>query len=212
MTIGQKIFYLLSQKNMTQKEFSDRTGISTTTISDWKKKNTNPGSEKIMSICAALDVTPEYLLSGVTEDSDRGHDIEYLVLPRGTEERELIEIFNDIEWFERSRLLEYARKLAKHSSESEKYRRAHTDSSMVKIAEFCDIEMYIDSEFKGEPSLEINYLDDDIQGSIDLKKGTIEGDFSKYIIPVIREWYSDHKARLIQMWDNHTPELIEAWD
>ncbi|MBR5375716.1 MAG: helix-turn-helix transcriptional regulator, partial [Lachnospiraceae bacterium] len=47
VTIGQKIFYLLSQKNMTQKEFSDRTGISTTTISDWKKKNTNPGSEKI---------------------------------------------------------------------------------------------------------------------------------------------------------------------
>ncbi|MBE5840939.1 MAG: helix-turn-helix transcriptional regulator [Butyrivibrio sp.] len=41
-------------------------GISATTISDWRKKNTNPGSDKIMAICAALDVTPEYLLSGVT--------------------------------------------------------------------------------------------------------------------------------------------------
>ncbi len=51
---------------------SNRTGISTTTISDWRKKNTNPGSDKIMAICAALEVTPEYLLSGVTEDSDRG--------------------------------------------------------------------------------------------------------------------------------------------
>lgn len=61
MTIGQKIFYLLEERNMTQKEFSLRTGISTTTISDWRKKNTNPGSDKIMAICAALGVTPEYL-------------------------------------------------------------------------------------------------------------------------------------------------------
>lgn len=212
MTIGQKIFFLLEQKNMTQKEFSDRTGISTTTISDWRKKNTNPGSDKIMNICAALDVTPEYLLSGVTEDSDRGHGMDYLVLPKGTEERELIEIFNEIEWFERSRLLEYARKLVDRSSRSASYQGNRSKSSMVKIAEFCDIEMYIDSEFKGKPSLDINYLDDDVQGSIDLKKGTIKGNFSKYVIPVIEEWYLEHKSKLIQMWDSGKPELIEAWD
>ena len=57
---------------MLQKEVSIRTGIATTTISEWRKKNTNPGSDKILLICAALDVTPEYLLSGVTEDSKRG--------------------------------------------------------------------------------------------------------------------------------------------
>ena len=66
MTVGQRIFELLKQKGMTQKEFSERTGIATTTISDWRKKNTNPGSDKILLICAALEVTPEYLLSGVT--------------------------------------------------------------------------------------------------------------------------------------------------
>ena len=71
MTVGQRIFELLKQKGMTQKEFSERTGIATTTISDWRKKNTNPGSDKILLICAALEVTPEYLLSGVSEDSHR---------------------------------------------------------------------------------------------------------------------------------------------
>lgn len=62
---------------MLQKELSIRTGIATTTISEWRKKNTNPGSDKILLICAALDVTPEYLLSGVTEDSKRG-EFEYI--------------------------------------------------------------------------------------------------------------------------------------
>lgn len=54
---------------MLQKELAIRTWIVTTTISEWRKKNTNPGSDKILLICAALDITPEYLLSGVTEDS-----------------------------------------------------------------------------------------------------------------------------------------------
>ena len=48
MTVGQRVFELLKQKGMTQKEFSERTGIATTTISDWRKKNTNPGSDKIL--------------------------------------------------------------------------------------------------------------------------------------------------------------------
>ena len=105
MTIGQRVFHLLEEKNMTQREFSRRTGIATTTISDWRKKNTNPGSEKIMSICAALEVSPEYLLSGVTEDSDRGRSVDYMVIPSGTKERELIEAFNDMEWLDREHLL-----------------------------------------------------------------------------------------------------------
>ena len=87
MTVGQRIFELLDKKGMSQKEFSIRTGIATTTISDWRKKNTNPGSDKILLICAALDVTPEYLLSGVTEDSKRGQTMDYVVIPKDTEDR-----------------------------------------------------------------------------------------------------------------------------
>ena len=84
MTVGQRVFELLKQRGMTQKEFSEKTGIATTTISDWRKKNTNPGSDKILLICAALEVTPEYLLSGVSEDSDRGRSFcpDHRPLPR----------------------------------------------------------------------------------------------------------------------------------
>ena len=211
MTIGQKIFYLLEERHMTQKEFSLRTGISTTTISDWRKKNTNPGSDKIMAICAALEVTPEYLLSGVTEDSDRGRNVDYMVIPKGTEERELIELFNDMDWLEREHLLEYARRAIEKKSESG-YTDRTENKSMVKIAEFCDVEVFMDSAFKGSPSVDINYLDDNIQGSIRLKEGTIKGGFSKYVIPVIEAWYKEHKVLLIDMWNSQKIEMIPAWE
>lgn len=45
-----------------------------------RKKNTNPGSDKILLICAALEVTPEYLLSGVSEDSDRALGVRYKLI------------------------------------------------------------------------------------------------------------------------------------
>lgn len=96
---------------MTQKEFSEKTGIATTTISDWRKKNTNPGYDKILLICAALEVTPEYLLSGVSEDSDRGRAKDYVVIPNNTEERSLIEAFEKMNFEDRKRLLVYAKRI-----------------------------------------------------------------------------------------------------
>lgn len=193
MTIGQRIFFLLEEKKMTQVEFSRKSGIATTTISDWRKKNTNPGSEKIMQICAALDVTPEYLLSGVCEDSKRGKNIDYMVIPKGTDERTLLELFNEMPWLERNHLLEYARKLSckKHDSEllcRKKNNEPDNGKYMKKIAEFCDIEVFMDEQFSGDPCVEINYLDDDVRGHIDLQSGRITGAFSKYVMPVIEAW------------------------
>ena len=37
-TISDKIFELLKEKGMSQKEFAQRTGIAESSISDWKKK------------------------------------------------------------------------------------------------------------------------------------------------------------------------------
>ena len=209
MTVGQRIFYLLEEKKMTQVEFSKRTGIATTTISDWRKKNTNPGSEKIMQICAALEITPEFLLSGVCEDSDRGKAVDYMVIPQGTEERELLELFNEMQWLERARLLEYAKKLSEKKSSAYKSKEK---KAMKKIAEFCDIEIYMDEEFSGRPAVDVNYLDDDVQGSIDLEQGVIKGNFSKYVLPVIEAWLKEHREMLLGMWKEKKIDLIPAWE
>lgn len=63
MTISEKIFALLEQKQLSQKEFSEKTEISQSTISDWKRKRTNPSSDKILKICEVLQVSPYKLLA-----------------------------------------------------------------------------------------------------------------------------------------------------
>ncbi len=50
MTISERIFERLGQLSMSQKEFSEKTGIKESAISEWKKKKTNPSSEKILSL------------------------------------------------------------------------------------------------------------------------------------------------------------------
>ena len=56
-TISGRIFELLKEQNMSQKRFTQETGIAESTISDWKKKKTNPVSDKILIICEVLGVT-----------------------------------------------------------------------------------------------------------------------------------------------------------
>ena len=64
MTISERIIKILKERNMTQVEFAKQVGIATSTISEWKKKKTNPTVEKIMDICNVLQITPEQLLTG----------------------------------------------------------------------------------------------------------------------------------------------------
>ena len=60
-TVSDRIFELLKERKMSQKEFSKKTGIAESTISDWKKKRTNPVSDKILIIrliisCPGLNI------------------------------------------------------------------------------------------------------------------------------------------------------------
>ncbi len=64
MTISERLFKIMDEKKISIPELSRMTGISRYTIFDWHKKNTNPGSDKIMVICEALKLTPEELLIG----------------------------------------------------------------------------------------------------------------------------------------------------
>ena len=64
MTISERILKVLKDRNMTQDEFAKQVGIATSTISEWKKRKTNPTADKIMDICNVLQITPEQLLTG----------------------------------------------------------------------------------------------------------------------------------------------------
>ena len=80
MIISERIFYMMKKKDMTQLELSRRTGIATSNISDWKKKKTNPKADCLLSICDALEITSEQLLTGKGIDPDyTDEDVDYEV-------------------------------------------------------------------------------------------------------------------------------------
>lgn len=84
MIISERIFDRLKRISMTQKEFSEKTGIRQNTISEWKKRKTNPSSDKIMPICEVLKVTPEWLLSGAEPAGGRVSESDYMVLDKNS--------------------------------------------------------------------------------------------------------------------------------
>ena len=116
MTISNRIFERLRQIHMSQKQFSIETGISQSTISEWKSKKTNPTSEKIMQICAVLDVTPEWLLSGTENTGNRGNELPFYIVDRDSEIGEIIHTYNRLEDQQRQRLLGYVMALSQVGS------------------------------------------------------------------------------------------------
>ena len=85
MTISERIFELLDKRGMSPKEFSEKTGIAQSSISDWKRKKTNPVSEKILIICSVLDVTPYELLGGTDGIGSRSNPSEYILVTKDSE-------------------------------------------------------------------------------------------------------------------------------
>ena len=64
MNVYERIFSRLEELHMSQTELSKRTGIPTSTISDWRKKKINPQSDKLVSICKVLNISLVDLLCG----------------------------------------------------------------------------------------------------------------------------------------------------
>ena len=113
MIISERIFKLLEEKNITQKEFGKRTGISNSTISDWKRKKTNPSADKIMNICYALDVTPEQLLTGKGIDDMDNVEVSVDRFHIDKSDKKLLEDYHGMQEGQKKRLRAYMDTLIK---------------------------------------------------------------------------------------------------
>ena len=105
-TVSDRIFELLKERKMTQKEFAQRTGIAESSISDWKRKRTNPVSDKILIICEVLGVSPYELLSGA-EHTGNSRENETYVISKGTDVGMLVESYQKLDPDLQKRLLGY---------------------------------------------------------------------------------------------------------
>ena len=116
MTISERILKVLKDRDMTQVEFAKQVGIATSTISEWKKKKTNPVADKIMNICNVLQITPEQLLTG------KGIEDEEEIVATSPESRftpydiQLIEDFHGLKEEQQKRLVTYMEALKKIES------------------------------------------------------------------------------------------------
>lgn len=80
MTISQRIFMLLKEKRLKQKDLADFTGISTSAISAWNKNNVNPAAENLSTIADFLGVSLNFLITGHEEQLDVPEDINKLIV------------------------------------------------------------------------------------------------------------------------------------
>lgn len=107
MLISERIFKILEEKKMTQTEFSKRTGIPCSTISEWKSKKTNPSTDKIIDICAALEVTTDQLLSGRGLDEGEGLEASQKKSVITPIDWQIIDAYHGMQEEQKKRLLKY---------------------------------------------------------------------------------------------------------
>ncbi len=113
MLISERIYKYMEERGMSQIEFANKTGISQSTISDWRRKGTNPSADKILLICDVLGVSPYELLAGTDNNKYKEyHQPDYMVVDKQSREYELIELYQKLDVAAQRRLEGYIRALS----------------------------------------------------------------------------------------------------
>lgn len=98
----------MEEKGISQLEFAKKTGISQSTVSDWKHKKTNPSADKIMIICEVLGISPYELLQGTDNQKLKEYQQpNYIMIDRDSKEYRLIEVYQNLNVSAQKRLEGY---------------------------------------------------------------------------------------------------------
>ena len=148
MKIYEKIFDRLDELHMSQMELSRRTGIATSTISDWRKKKINPQADKIVSICRALDMSLVDLLCD-EETVEPAAQIDCL-----TNENYMIELFRQSDAESKRRIISYIELLevCKQINNACQSRKRQRNVSIIQDIDGNNIVVINDIRFKGKRS------------------------------------------------------------
>lgn len=112
MLISERIYRYLADKGLSQVEFAARTGIAQSTISDWKRKGTNPSADKIMIICEVLDISPYELLAGAENKKHKEYrETECVLIDKRSREYQLIKAYQELDWIAQKHMEGYVKAL-----------------------------------------------------------------------------------------------------
>lgn len=150
MNIYEKIFSRLEELHMSQIELSRRTGIATSTISDWRKKKINPQADKLVSICKALDMS---LVDLLCDEKVVEQTIETDFVSDG---QHIIELFKDPDLETKRRLLRYFEliEICREINQENESKNIKRNVSVIQDADGNNIVMINDIAFKGKRSVE----------------------------------------------------------
>ncbi|MGN0318000.1 MAG: helix-turn-helix domain-containing protein [Lachnospira sp.] len=149
MNIYEKIFVRLEELHMSQIELSRRTGIATSTISDWRKKKINPQADKLVSICKALDISLVELLCDV-EDNTVSESVDFIL-----DETDFIELLKKCDQNIKKRVVKYFEliQICDDINSNNRESKLSRNVSVIQDIDGNNIVVINDIRFKGKRSV-----------------------------------------------------------
>lgn len=99
MFIINNLLSLLEKKGLKQADLCEAIGISSSTMTNWKNRGTDPPAKYIIPICEFLDITPYLLLTNKENSSMNKLDVD---------ENELIHIYKELSDISKAKVKERA--------------------------------------------------------------------------------------------------------
>ena len=109
-------------KNKKQSALCAYLNLSSSTVTSWKLRNTDPPAKYIIPICEFLEVSPYYLLTGEEKN-----------IPLPGDEQELLDYYKRLPEREKQRLIGRASALAEVYEDQEKVRAVKPELRTVEI-------------------------------------------------------------------------------
>ncbi len=155
MYIYEKIFARLEELHMSQIELSRRTGIATSTISDWRKKKINPQADKLVVICKALDMSLVELLCDEEDKKNEGLTADYIL-----EDRVIIEGIVNAPFDIKRRIISYYEQLLTQNINPKANNISQNRSiSIIRDEAGKSIALINDIRFKSRRSIDWNEIE-----------------------------------------------------
>ena len=148
MKIYEKIFARLDELHMSQIELSRKTGIATSTISDWRKKKINPQADKLVPLCNALDMSLEDLLC------DQKTELEWTATDCLIDEKHILELFRASDYESKRRMIRYIELVEICKEINKNSKNIKRNVSVIQDLEGNNIVVINDIVFKGKRSIE----------------------------------------------------------
>lgn len=74
MTLGQRLYELRKNKNLSQEKVAENLNVTRQTVSKWETDQSTPDFDKIMPICELYGITPQELLTGEKAEEEKQED------------------------------------------------------------------------------------------------------------------------------------------